>query len=108
MDTFADSEDANEMPQYVAFHQDLHNLLRQNRSSEKEIQYVLQIKTCDISIYTMDHPGLTVLNFIEKSICLKRVQQSSVIRSLGFDSKFHLLPYVVYVNSDVSGVTLDA
>ena len=39
MDTFANSEDTDEMPQKVAFHQGLHCLLRQNLSSEKEIQY---------------------------------------------------------------------
>ena len=32
-------EDPDEMPQYVAFHQGLHCLLRQNRSLEKKIQY---------------------------------------------------------------------
>ena len=40
MGTLANSEDPDEMPHNVAFHQDLHCLLRQNRSSEKEMQYV--------------------------------------------------------------------
>ena len=39
MGTFANSEDPDEMPHNVAFHQVLHFLIRQNRSSEKEIQY---------------------------------------------------------------------
>ena len=35
--TFANSEDQDEMLHNAAFHHDLHCLLRQNRSSEKEI-----------------------------------------------------------------------
>ena len=38
MDTLANSKDPDEMPHYAAFHQGLHCLLRQNQSSEKEIQ----------------------------------------------------------------------
>ena len=37
--TLANSEDPDEMPHDVAFHQGLDYLLRQNLSSEKEIQY---------------------------------------------------------------------
>ena len=37
MNTFANSEDPDEMPHSVAFHQGLHCLLRQILSSEKEI-----------------------------------------------------------------------
>ena len=51
--TFANSEDPDEMPHDVAFHQGLHFLLRQKQSSEKEIQYFLEIITCDPFIYTM-------------------------------------------------------
>ena len=39
----ANSEDTDDMPHYAAFHQGLHCLLRQNRSSEKEIKYILKI-----------------------------------------------------------------
>ena len=39
MSTMANSEDPDEMPHKAAFHQGLHCLLRQNRSSEKEIHY---------------------------------------------------------------------
>ena len=39
MGTLENSEDPDEMPQIVAFHQGLHCLPRQNQSSEKEIQY---------------------------------------------------------------------
>ena len=50
--------------QNATFHQGLHCLLRQNRSSEKEIQWgFFKIP----SVYTMDYPDLTVSNFMEKS-----------------------------------------
>ena len=39
----ANSEDTDDMPHYAAFHQGLHCLLRQNRSSEKEIKFILKI-----------------------------------------------------------------
>ena len=44
----------------------LHCWLRQNRSSAKEIEYFLffEIITCEPSIYTMDHPDITVSNFM--------------------------------------------
>ena len=54
-------------------HQGLHCLLRQNLSSKKEIQYFLEIITCEPSIYTMDHPDFIVCSFLENSISLKRV-----------------------------------
>ena len=47
MGTFASSEDPDEMPQNVAFHLGLHCLPRQKCSSEKEMQYILEIKTSD-------------------------------------------------------------
>ena len=39
MGTLANSEDPDEIPHYAAFHQSPYNLLRQNQSSYKEIQY---------------------------------------------------------------------
>ena len=64
----------NEMLHNAAFHQGLHCLLRQIRSSEKEIQYFLEIITCNPSIYTKEYHDLTVLTLImEKSIDLERV-----------------------------------
>ena len=60
--------DPDVMPHYMAFHQ-----VRQNQSSEKDIQYILKIRTCDPSVYTMEHPDLNVSNFMEKSIGLHRV-----------------------------------
>ena len=56
-----------------AFHQGRHCLLTQNRSSKKEIQYCLEIVSCDPSIYIMGNPDLTVSNFVENSIRIKRV-----------------------------------
>ena len=43
MGTLTNSLDPNEMPHHVAFHQGLHCLLRQSRSSEEEIQYLFEI-----------------------------------------------------------------
>ena len=53
---FSNSEDPDEMPHNAALHQGLHCLLRQNRSSEKELKYILEIITYGPSIYTTDHP----------------------------------------------------
>ena len=47
MHPLANSEDPDEIPHNAAFHQGLHSLLRQEQSSEKEIQYFLEIITCD-------------------------------------------------------------
>ena len=59
MGTLANSGDPDEMPHYAAFYLGLHCLLRQNRSSEKEI-FLGEIIICDPLIYTMDHPDLTI------------------------------------------------
>ena len=73
MGILTNSEDPDEMLHNVAFHQGLHCLLRQNQSSEKEIEYFLQIITCGPSLYLMDHPGFIVCSFMENSIGQKRV-----------------------------------
>ena len=44
----ANSEDSDEMPQKVALHQGLHFLLRQNQSSENEIEYMIETITCQV------------------------------------------------------------
>ena len=44
-----------EMPHNTAFDQGLRCLLRHERSSEKELQFYLDIVTCDPSNYAMDH-----------------------------------------------------
>ena len=54
--TLANSEEPDEMPHYAVFHR----LLRQKQSSEKKIKYYLKIFTCDLSIYTMNHPDFTI------------------------------------------------
>ena len=46
----------------AAFYMGLHC----NRSSEKDIQYFFLIITCDLSIYTMDHPDFIVCSFYGK------------------------------------------
>ena len=76
MGMLANSEDPDKMLQNVAFRQCLHCLLRQNHSSEKKIQYVLAIITCDHSIHTTDHPDLFVSASIEESIGLIRIKGS--------------------------------
>ena len=63
----ANSEDCGEMPYHAIFHQDLHCLLRQKCSSEKGIQN-MEIKTCDHSIYTMDHSKFIISNQKEEFI----------------------------------------
>ena len=73
----AKSEDPDEMPHYAAFHQGLHCLLRQNGSSENEMQYYLEIITCDPSIYTMDCPDITVSNFMGNPIGTERVNNGA-------------------------------
>ena len=68
-------EDPYKIPHKAAFHQGLLCLQKQNQSSEEEIQYVSETIICDPSIYTIDHPDLTVSIFMENSIGLKRVQR---------------------------------
>ena len=53
MSTLANSEDPDKIYSYTAFYQGLQSLLRQKRSSEKEILFYLEIITCDTSIHTM-------------------------------------------------------
>ena len=72
MGTLTNNEDPDEMPHNVAFHQGLHCLLRQNQTSAKEIKYILEIITCEPSIYTMDHYFI-VCSCVENSIGLKKV-----------------------------------
>ena len=80
--SYSDSEDPDEMPYKEALHLGMHCFLIQNRSSDKEKQYILEILTCDPSIYTMDHPDFIVCSFIEYSICLKSVLIMCMFRTL--------------------------
>ena len=54
--TTADSEDTDEMPHNKAFHQGLLCLLKQKRSSEKRLQFYLEIVTCDPQITVCNGP----------------------------------------------------
>ena len=63
MGTLENSEDPDEMP-HNAFHQGQHCLLRQNQSSEKEIQFFFE--NCNRSPLNI-HIGPTVSNFMEHS-----------------------------------------
>ena len=53
--TTADSEDSDAMPQNTTFHQGLHCLLRQKRSSEKTLLYYLENVKREPWNYAMDH-----------------------------------------------------
>ena len=61
MGTIANTEDQDEMPQNALFHRCLHCLLRQSRSSELEIYYILEIVTCDPTMYTIDNSDFTCI-----------------------------------------------
>ena len=74
----ANSEDQDEMPHNVAFHQGLHGLLGQKGSPEKfkKYNFYLEIVTCDPLLYTcsMDHSKFIVSNQKELSISTLRVK----------------------------------
>ena len=70
MSTLANSEDSDEMPHKVAFHQGLHCLLKQNYLYRKKYNIIMKIVACDLSIYTMDHPKFIVSNQKEESISI--------------------------------------
>ena len=81
----SNSEDPYKMQHHAVFYLGLHCLLRQNRSSEKELQYFFEIITLDPSIYTIDYPVSTVINFIEKSIVLNGVKTPCLLRRISSD-----------------------
>ena len=59
----------------VAFHQGLHRLLRQSRSSKKDIHFFLIIAcnpSMHVCIYNLDDPDISLSNLMEKSICLDK------------------------------------
>ena len=85
MGTIADSENPDEMPHYVAFHQGLHCLIRQNQSLEKDFLKIFS------SIYTMGYPDLTVLNFMEGFIDLKMVTRFQYLNVM-------IINYFVFLN----------
>ena len=69
--------DPDESPHNVAFHDVLHYLLRQDQSSEEEMQYVLEIMTSDPAVYTTNQLDLLYIalwkyHWSEKGLPLKR------------------------------------
>ena len=79
--TLTNSEDSDEMPHNAAFHQGLHCLLSQNQSSEKENKAFFEIITCASLIYTLDHPDLTVSNFMGTSIGIKSLKVVTYVKT---------------------------
>ena len=74
MSTLANSEDPDEMPHNVAFHQGQHYLIRQKTIFKEKIQYYLEIITFDPSINTMNHHRFIVSNQKEEYISTQRVK----------------------------------
>ena len=64
MRSLANSEDPDELPHKVAFHQGLHCLLKHKQSCN----FCLEIVTSDPSVLTMVHPMFIVPNQKEESI----------------------------------------
>ena len=65
------------MTNVAAFHQGLHWLVRKKKL-EKELQCCSESKTCDPSIYVMDHPKYIVSNQLEESISALRVKSNLI------------------------------
>ena len=53
------------------FHQVIHCMLRQNRSSEKHIQSILGFINCVPSIYSMGHPNISASNLMKNPLLYK-------------------------------------
>ena len=68
MTILANSEDPDEMLHNAALHQGLYCLVRQNWFSEKEIQFYLEIITCDPLMYKMGPSKCIESNQNEESI----------------------------------------
>ena len=74
MHTLANSENPEEMSYIAAFHEGLHCLLgskqssEKHHSSEKEIQFYIEIITCDPSKHTMDNHKFIASTQKEESI----------------------------------------
>ena len=83
----------------MTFHQGLHCFARKRLSLEKEIQYFLEIITCDPSIYTKAHPDFIAGSFISRG--------SHEIRWPAFVTDFHYFArgtFFAYV-SEFSGLS---
>ena len=88
MYALANTEDQDEMPHFAAFHQSLHCLPRQKRSSKKYKLY-LEIIACDplIHVYTIDHPKVNISSQKEESISASGLQIYGGPGSLSHDFK---------------------
>ena len=62
-----------EMPHNMALYQGLHCLLKLKGSSDKTLQFYLEIVTCDRLSYTMDHSKFIASIQKDKFICALRV-----------------------------------
>ena len=72
------SEDPDEVQHNAAFHQGLHCLLRQNRSSLKNSNILVKFLIFGPSIYTMGHFDFIVYSFMESLIDSKGLNLSGV------------------------------
>ena len=61
MSALANSKDSDEMSHNATFHQCLQYLLRQNLSSEEEIQFYLEIVNCETVTWIMQWPISSLL-----------------------------------------------
>ena len=73
MGTLENNEDPDDITHRTAFHQRCTVFLNKIDLQWKKYNIILQIITCDPSIYTLDHPDLTVSNIMENSIYKQRV-----------------------------------
>ena len=101
MGTLENSEDPDEMPHDVAFHQGLHCLQRQCQSSKKVLQYFWEIITGDPSIYTVDHTDFIVCSYIENLVSLKRVRSlhEIIVNATTLTQEQMLLKGSMYIKS---------
>ena len=88
MCTLASSEDPDEMLHNAAFHQDLHCLPRQKRSSEKELQFNLEIIACDSLIYTMDHSKFIISNQMKNPLVHKGLKNRRNLKAMSHYNVF--------------------
>ena len=78
MSTLANSEDPDEMPHNVAFHQGLHCLPKIKTILGTEVQLYLKIQACDPQC-KMNCPRHIVWNQLEKIISIQRVNRLNTV-----------------------------
>ena len=77
------SKDPDEIPHNAELYQVLHCLLEQNWSSDKEIEYLLEIISCNPSIYRMAHPVLTVSHLWKSQLVFTHINLASFLWDIG-------------------------